>query len=48
MEELGCMGVANVHGGCGNVWGRRLSMGDIRVRGAGEPMKIKDRAAEHG
>ena len=48
MEELGCMGIADVYGGCGNVWGRRLSMEDTRVYGAGKPMKIKDRAAGHG
>ena len=28
MGELGCMGIADVYGGCGNVWGRRLSMGN--------------------
>ena len=27
MEELGCVGIADVYGGCGNVWGLRLSIG---------------------
>ena len=29
MEELGCMGIADVYGGYGNVWGRRLGMGGV-------------------
>ena len=28
MGELGCMGIADVYGGCGNVWELRLSMGN--------------------
>ena len=45
MEELGCMWIADVYGGCGNVWGRRFGMG---AYGARKPMKIRDRAAGYG